>query len=259
MSGQLYNFRMSWDAGVLVSGPLPLWAQIASRLRADIENEVFQIGEEVPSETRLVSYFGVSRATARTALNQLAVEGLVERLPGKGTLVCKKKFAQPLNRLASFNEDIKAKGMVPGYRDVTVSIENLSSYLSDKLGVKTSQPALRIERLLLADKNIVAHSISWISPVINPSQALKLSKPLESSSLYAWLEKNYALRIAHGVEEIEAKIADPVLAEKLNVPPGSAILNTSRVAYASTDVVIEYSIRQYRADLYKYWIELVRE
>jgi GntR family transcriptional regulator len=250
---------MYWDKGALVAGPLPLWVQISNRLRLDIENRVFLIGENVPSESQLVSHFGVSRATARSALNQLAIEGLVERFSGKGTKVCNKKFAQPLNRFSSFNEDIKSKGMIPGYRDVTTSIENLTSHLADKLGGKISQPVLRIERLLLADNIVMAHSISWLSPSSVATEELKSTSTLKTGSLYEWLEKNYSLRVTRGTEVIEAKIVDPVIAKKLKIPCGSAILNTSRIAYTSTGAIVEYSVRQYRSDLYQYWIESVRE
>lgn len=61
--------------------------RIFESLRAEILSGRYRYGEKVPSETRLVERFKVSRPTAARALKDLEVHGLVERRHGSGTFV----------------------------------------------------------------------------------------------------------------------------------------------------------------------------
>ena len=46
-------------------------------------------GSPAPSERELVHRFGVARMTVRQAMDALVVEGLLERIPGRGTFVAR--------------------------------------------------------------------------------------------------------------------------------------------------------------------------
>ena len=73
-----------------VSGPhagIHKHRRIYESLRDEILAGRYRYGERVPSETRLVEQFQVSRPTAARALRDLEVLGLVERRHGSGTFV----------------------------------------------------------------------------------------------------------------------------------------------------------------------------
>src|ERR1700753_2612069 len=106
---------MTWDRDELVAGPLPLWWQIADRLRTAIQGGQFKPGEALPSEARRNGAFGVSRTTARAALDRLEQEGLITRRSGKGSVVLAPRVEQPLNRLSSFAEDMAQRGLTASY------------------------------------------------------------------------------------------------------------------------------------------------
>ncbi len=63
-------------------GLIPLWFQIADRLNKAIERGEFSPGEKLPSEAELNRQFGVSRTTARSALDWLENEGRRGSKPG---------------------------------------------------------------------------------------------------------------------------------------------------------------------------------
>ena len=46
-------------------------------------------GTPAPSERELVQRFGVARMTVRQGMDALVVEGLLERIPGRGTFVAR--------------------------------------------------------------------------------------------------------------------------------------------------------------------------
>lgn len=69
-------------------GPaLPLYAQIAARLRAQIAAGEYAAGSRVPSEHELAERFGVGRPTVRQATELLVREQVLERRRGSGTYV----------------------------------------------------------------------------------------------------------------------------------------------------------------------------
>ncbi|MCX8083057.1 MAG: GntR family transcriptional regulator [bacterium] len=61
--------------------------QIREDIRTKILSGVFQQGEKLPPEEEIAESYGVSRMTARQALVELVVEGLIHRIPGRGTFV----------------------------------------------------------------------------------------------------------------------------------------------------------------------------
>jgi DNA-binding LacI/PurR family transcriptional regulator len=61
--------------------------QILENLRAKIQNGAYQPGQQFPPEMELARTLGVSRGTLRQALQVLVEEGLLERIPGKGTFL----------------------------------------------------------------------------------------------------------------------------------------------------------------------------
>jgi DNA-binding GntR family transcriptional regulator len=66
---------------------LPRHAQIADRLRADIQSGRYQLGGRLPIEAELAALFDTSRPTLRQALGTLAAEGLIVRRPRTGSVV----------------------------------------------------------------------------------------------------------------------------------------------------------------------------
>ena len=70
-----------------------LYTQVTDAIREDIANEVYKPGDALPSETRMIEQYGVSRTTLRQALVILRHAGLIEVRHGKGSFV-RKEFVK---------------------------------------------------------------------------------------------------------------------------------------------------------------------
>lgn len=66
---------------------VPLYAQIARRLRAQIQAGAYPTGSKIPSEHELAARFRVGRPTVRQATQLLVEERVLERRRGSGTYV----------------------------------------------------------------------------------------------------------------------------------------------------------------------------
>src|SRR5215467_184682 len=75
-----------------------VYKQIADHLRTAIARRRLREGDQLPSETQLMTHYGVARMTARHALRVLQDEGLITAEHGRGVYV---RARPPVRRLAS--------------------------------------------------------------------------------------------------------------------------------------------------------------
>lgn len=74
-----------------------LTMQIHDHLKRGIENGEYSSRQRLPTERELSEQFFVSRITSKRALNLLSQEGLIVRIPGKGSFVKTGEAAPPLS------------------------------------------------------------------------------------------------------------------------------------------------------------------
>jgi GntR family transcriptional regulator len=72
-------------------GPVPLWRQLAAILRGRIESGEYPPGRPIPSESQLAQEHAMARATVRKAVAQLAADGLVQGVQGRGVFVAERQ------------------------------------------------------------------------------------------------------------------------------------------------------------------------
>lgn len=67
----------------------PLYQKIYNSIYDKIKDGEYSEGEKLPTEKELASQFDVSNITSKKALEMLAENGLIRRIPGKGSFVLK--------------------------------------------------------------------------------------------------------------------------------------------------------------------------
>src|ERR1700742_4621149 len=98
---------------------LPAYKRIADSLLKDIQAGRLSPGDAVQSERDLATAHKVSLMTARQALQRLAAEGIVSRIPNVGSFVAPPQIQ--LSRLKgvlklSFTEEMLSRGYSPESR-----------------------------------------------------------------------------------------------------------------------------------------------
>jgi len=73
--------------GIDARSPVPLYEQIAARIRVAIASGVLSAGETLPSVRNLSRTLRVNPATVTQAYHDLAADGFVETRHGQGTFV----------------------------------------------------------------------------------------------------------------------------------------------------------------------------
>lgn len=254
----LHCIVMSWLDEDLDGGPVPLWFQIAQRLRTAIEKGEFRAGDLLPSESVLNRRFGVSRTTSRSALDCLEQEGRITRRSGKGSIVLPGRLDQPLDFLGGFAEDMRARGYEPSYRTRSVTIEQVDAEVAERLAIPSDSRAIMVHRVLLTNSSPIAVSRVCLAPWTLRGRYVPTPEELDRRSLYEWLSEVADIRIANGEEFIEASIADAELATDLDIAVASPVLVVRRISRTAEGKAAEYVVSHYRADRYRFKVALNR-
>ncbi|TDE41556.1 GntR family transcriptional regulator [Nonomuraea mesophila] len=226
--------------------PVPKYFQLREILLDLIDSDELSIGAAIPSERELCQRFGLSRMTVRQAVDHLVSEGRLHRVPGKGTFVARPKIELAL-QLTSFTDDMRARGMIPGSRDLDRRIVRASAHLAKELGIQPGEEVHFIERLRTADGEPLSIERAHIPVKLAPGLA---DHDLSDKSLYELLEGRYGLVMDAGELTIDGGIADPSDADLLKLPRGGAVLLLQRRSFAG-GVCAELGVSTYRADRYQ--------
>lgn len=88
----------------------PRWTRIAQELRAEIADGRVAPGAQLPNETQLAERFAVNRHTLRQAVRQLAHEGHLRVVQGRGTFVRELVLDYALRRRTRLTENLAEAG-----------------------------------------------------------------------------------------------------------------------------------------------------
>nr|MBO2482787.1 transcriptional regulator [Bacillaceae bacterium] len=85
---------------------MPLYRQIASRIKEDIILSNLGKDEAILPENKLAEKYKVSRVTIRRAIDLLVKEGILYRIQGSGTYVKTEKINHDIYKLQGFTEEM---------------------------------------------------------------------------------------------------------------------------------------------------------
>jgi len=240
---------------ILIVKPTKLYLGIKEWLREAIAKGEFKVGDKLPSEFELMKRFNVARSTVRQALNELAMEGWLYRIQGKGTYVAGCKYHQTLSRLTSFTEDMQYFGLATVAKILRCTIEYPTDTLRGLLKISSSDLIIVIERIRYADNMPMAINTSILPYKFVPNLE---KKDLEHESLYTLLEQYYNLQLGRAEYLVEPIIADSRLAKLLQIKKGAPLLHVEGVVFLKSGTPIEMTKMIYRGDKYKFSILAIR-
>ncbi|WP_308203257.1 GntR family transcriptional regulator [Georgenia satyanarayanai] len=219
---------------------------VRDHLRALIDDGL-GVGHAIPSERELCEHFGVSRMTVRQAVDALVVEGLLERVQGRGTFVAQPKVDLQL-RLVSFPEEMRRRGMEPSLRVLAAESVAAPPHVADALDLPPGVDVHYLRRLRLADGLPMAVEENWVPAMLAP----ELLGADPAPSVYEALTAR-GLAPTWGEDVIEAVLLEAEVAGHLGLTEATAGLQIRRRTF-SGDLAVDYAVSIYRADRYSLWV-----
>lgn len=154
-----------------------------------------QVGERVASEHELVAAHGISRPTARAALQELERRFIVRRVRGAGTFVNRRiDYVIGSDRAPSFTETVSRAGGIPGARLLDVQTRRATREVRDDLGLATGTSVVVLARIVTVDGQVAGVITSHLPAALVAGLASHLLAEDGALSVDALLRSRYGLR-----------------------------------------------------------------
>lgn len=235
--------------------PTPLYHQIYVLLREKIISGAYPDGSLIPSEHELEKMFGVSRITAKRALDELASEGLVSRRRGRGTTVTfKSPSSSAAGNMEGLIENLLMMGLETDVEMLQFDYVPAPPQIADALHLDPGALVQRAVRVRKKDGRPFSYLVTHVPADIGRSYT---REEMADQPLLALLERT-GNRIARARQTITATLADNAIGPALMVKVSSPLLKVSRIVFDESERPVEHINAYYRPDLYQLNLNLSR-
>jgi GntR family histidine utilization transcriptional repressor len=116
---------------------LPAYEQVKAFVKKQVNDGAWRPGDAVPSEAALQQRFGVSRMTVNSAMKELALEGVVIRTRGSGTVVAQLHRISTTLAFRDIHEEIVGRGHKHSTRILTLEAKRADAALAQVFRLRT--------------------------------------------------------------------------------------------------------------------------
>lgn len=232
---------------------------LARRLRTSILQGRYADGGRLPTEAELAREYDISRQTVRRAFHDLVAEGMVRRVPGRGT------FAQP-----RVGEYLRQFGSVEDLMGLS-----LDTHLEVVRPLRRQVDVNAAGRLRLPD-DVVHHMVFsrshdavafCVTGVYLPPDVGELLESMPEVATVGAVSEITVIglidaRTPHPIAEAEQSItavaADGVVATELGCAVGDPLLRVDRLYLTTDGRPVELAISHFLPEQYSYRVKLRR-
>jgi len=209
--------------------------QVEEHLRGRIRDGVYAPGSRMPSESELSGEFGVSRATLRTVLAKLAVNGLILRKQGDGTYVNIKvrEINAHQGYLWEFVRIIETNGYKPTIKSLAVEKKTATEEEAVALAIEPGDELLSLTRLFFADEQPVILARNVIPSVYLREPVQQIDGQLHINEI---LKRYCHQNIAFAITDIHSVLVDEAVNHLLGKKAGQTVLSLKVAFYSKQNL-----------------------
>lgn len=231
--------------------------QLVSReLRAEIAAGAYRDGVKLPTEAELAQRYRVSRQTVRRAFQDLVADGIVYRVPGRGTFVIESdgrylRHHGSIEDLMNLSSDTTMEVLSPLQRRVDIEAAGRLRLDTDVVYTVTFR---RIHEGVPFVSTTV-HLPEYVARHLIDAPELAAGAS-SAHTVIGLLEPRLDSPIVEAAQSITVAGATPALADGLGCAPGHPMLRVDRLYSDATGQVIELSISHFLPEHYTYRVTL---
>jgi GntR family transcriptional regulator, histidine utilization repressor len=191
---------------------LPAYEQVKAFIKGHIGSGQWKPGDTVPSESQLMTKFGIARMTVNRALRELASEGMVTRVQGSGTRVANLHKISSQLTIRDIHEEIIARGHQHTTRVELVAREKAHADIAKQLGMRTGGPVFHTILIHLENSIAIQFEDRFVNPAAAPDYLnVDFTKVTPTHHLLAHAP------LTEATYSIEATMATPAQAKALGI------------------------------------------
>lgn len=220
------------------------YQRIYQDVLSDLRTGKYQPGDYLPSDTKFVMRYQVSRETVRKAVGALAEDGYVQRLKGKGTLVLDRKhFAFPVSMIESYRELVEEMHL-ESTNDVLRIQEQVM--IPQELQFEKAASGLSIQ--VVRRRNVDGDPMVLDYDYINPEVVETVPKSAAQDSLFNYFENQLGLQIDYAVKHITIETASAEDRRLLQISEDIPMVVIRSETHLTDNRLLSFTESQHRAD-----------
>ncbi|UUV14276.1 trehalose operon repressor [Clostridioides difficile] len=218
-------------------------------LEKDIRNNVYAIGELLPTEVKLAQKYQVSRETIRKAQTLLLEKGFIQKKQGKGAIVLDiNKFEIEGAGLISFDELQRNKNLDTEIDVLKNKKEIMPLEICKKLDIDTKTKVISVERLRKINGEAVILDKDYFIFEIIPEIPLMAVQ----SSIFNYIEKNLELKIGYANREVTVNPATEEDKLLLDIGTDTHVVVIRSEVYLEDTRLFQYHESRHRVDTFRF-------
>lgn len=216
----------------------PLHTQVSDFMRTRIATGQWSPGTKLPSEPTLAIELGVARGTLRRAVDDLASEGILSRVHGRGTFISNRPIETSMTTaFGTIAEELREQNIEFTTSTIFHQVTTLHSedWLK-RFNLDHPFPALQLQRVRSDNKGPIAYleNTVLIGPRgVDPRIA---ESDFDTIALFDRIEQLLGARLGKGERFLSAVNSTARIAQLLKVPQNTALLYMEQKTFTSTDL-----------------------
>lgn len=237
--------------------PRAKYDQIYDTLKAKIQNKEYNYQDMLPSEHTLVEEFECSRNTVRRAIKQLADDGYVQSMHGKGVRIIYQPYVQSeftLSGIESLKEAVARNKKE--YSTKVVCFAELT--VDERISKKTTFPIgaeiyyLQRVRYIDGEALIIDHNY-FLKEVVKG-----LTPEIAENSVYEYLEYTLNENIVTTKRKMTVEKMTEIDEKYLKLKDYNCLAVISSMTYNADGIMFEYTQSRHRPDCFVFYDQAQR-
>lgn len=226
------------------------YKQVYNDIKKKIDTRFYKRNTELPSENDLVREYGYSKDTIRKALSLLELDGYIQKIKGKNSLILghgriKNNYLGNIKTSAELNID--------GKYEIKTNLESLYIIQGDRkimdiFGANESNDFYRVSRSRTINGERLEYEVSYFDRSLVPF----LNKDIAENSIYKHLEIELGLNITHSRREISFRYATDEEKQHMDLGVYDMVAVVESITYLSNGNILQYGVLSYRPDKFTF-------
>ena len=229
--------------------PKAKFESIYKDLKQKIENGEYPYQELLPSENTMVDIYSSSRNTIRRAVLELAEQGYVQSLHGKGVRVIYQPIDQAdftLGGIESFKESAERNHRKTSTKVIQFTEITADARVSANTGFAPGSELYYIQRVRYLEDKALILDINMFLKSLVPG----LTKDIAEKSIYEYIENEVGMAIVTSKRKMTVERATEIDEKYLELNDYNCLAVISGQTFNSDGIMFEFTQSRHRPDYF---------